>query len=44
LLKPTISASAHRTHVVNRETALQAQGALREITANSGALQQPFMP
>jgi glutathione synthase/RimK-type ligase-like ATP-grasp enzyme len=43
VLKPTISASAHQTHVVRRENAPQAQDILSEVVGNSGAMLQQFM-
>src|SRR5271165_383088 len=43
VLKPTISASAHQTHVIRRENARQVQGMLSGIVEQSGAMLQQFM-
>lgn len=44
VVKPSISASAHRTEVVSRETSASKQGSLEEMLVSSGALIQKFVP
>lgn len=44
VLKPAISATAHKTHVIEPSRAEQAQPLLEDILRSSGALVQEFLP